>query len=154
MASPSSFNVSTSSSNHADPNPVCVHASGATVATFFFANYLAHCATVKTFPGESPFELSIAILLALFFPSSGVIRAFDAILRRSRFTNANKLQRAAKAGALCMVVRGETWHPRPGDILRGKGRADEDNSKAKGSMTKTRKEISRYSTFYFESVHC
>lgn len=85
---------------------------------FFFANYLAHCASVKKYPGEKLVELILAMVLALLFPSSGISRALDSIFRLSRFAGKDKLQCAARAGALCMVVRTKEWKPEVGNVIR------------------------------------
>lgn len=65
---------------------------------------VAHCATVKQFIGEIP-EPFVAMVLALFYPYSGISRALESIVRYSRLRRTNELQRAARAGALCTVVR-------------------------------------------------
>ena len=45
------------------------------------------------------------MVLALFFPYSGISRALESIVRYSRFRRTNELQRAARAGDLCIVAR-------------------------------------------------
>jgi hypothetical protein len=104
--------------DHGNANLVCTPSTVTSLLFFFLANYFAHCATVKSYPAETNAELAIAVVLALFFPSSGVIRALDSILRHSRLVRANEVQRAARAGALCMVVRTAEWEPQPGDVIR------------------------------------
>jgi hypothetical protein len=104
--------------NHGDQNLVCTSSSRLSILFFFLANFIAHCATVKSYPAETHAELVVAVTLALFFPSSGVIRALDSILRSSRLRKSNEVQRAAKAGALCMVVRTSDWKPRAGDVIK------------------------------------
>jgi hypothetical protein len=104
--------------NHGDPDLFCTPSTTISVLFFFLANFIAHCATVKSYPAETNVELVVAVILALFFPSSGVIRALDSILRSSRLLQTNEAQRAAKAGALCMVVRTDKWKPQPGDVIR------------------------------------
>ena len=120
---------------HGNPDTLCTPSSAADIALFFFANYIAHCATVKSYPGENAIELGIAVLLALLFPSSGIIRALDSIFRHSRFRNSNELRRAARAGALCMVVRAPGWTPIAGDVITG------IRKDTKRSRTKIRKFI-------------
>jgi hypothetical protein len=105
--------------NHGDPDLFCTPSTTISILFFFLANFLAHCATVKSYPAETHAELLVAVVLALFFPSSGVIRALDSILRHSRIRpGTNDAQKAAKAGALCMVVRTSDWKPLPGDVVR------------------------------------
>lgn len=59
------------------------------------------------------------MVLALFLPSSGIMRAIDSIIRRTNFRKMNELEKAAKAGALCMVIRTKDWVLKEGDVLRG-----------------------------------
>ncbi|TGO22119.1 hypothetical protein BPAE_0181g00020 [Botrytis paeoniae] len=87
--------------------------SVAAVIIFFATNYLAHAATVKSSPGDDSLLQGCNALLALFFPMSGLLRALNAIVRlpiRAR----NELEKACRAGALCMVVRAPHWRPKPG----------------------------------------
>jgi hypothetical protein len=85
---------------------------------FYVGNYIAHVATVKSFPGESVFSIFIAMIAALFFPTSGIVRGLAAIIKLS-IIEPDPLQAAARAGALCMVVRSKTWTPRIGDKVSG-----------------------------------
>ncbi|KAF2466959.1 uncharacterized protein BDR25DRAFT_71735 [Lindgomyces ingoldianus] len=104
--------------NHGDKNLICIPAQWTSVILFCFANYLAHCATVKPYPAETLRELGIAMGLALVLPSSGITRAVDSIIRRSNFRKLNQLEKAATAGALCMVIRDKYWSPQEGEVLR------------------------------------
>lgn len=106
--------------NHGDPDLICT-AGWTSILTFYLANYIAHCATVKPYPAETLIEFSVAVVLALFFPSSGVIRALDSIFRHSRISKYDDLQRAARAGALCMVCRSYDWIPQAGNRILGLG---------------------------------
>jgi hypothetical protein len=110
--------ILTQMGDHGDPTLYCQPSTRISILFFFLANFIAHCATVKSYPAETGAELLVAVTLALFFPSSGVIRALDSILRHSRLRWTNEAQRAAKAGALCMVVRTFEWKPRAGDVIR------------------------------------
>jgi hypothetical protein len=102
--------------NTGDPTLQCSRATAWSMFIFFASNYLAHCATVKTYPGESLVGIAVASALALFVPSSGIIRAIDSMLRHSRFRwKRNPLEQAARAGALRMVVRNSNWKPQEGD---------------------------------------
>jgi len=89
---------------------LCLAAKPSDVFVFFSANYLAHAATVKSFPKESSSENIASLLFALLYPSSGIVRGLDAIFRHAAFTK-HDLQKAAQAGALCMVVRSNVWTP-------------------------------------------
>jgi hypothetical protein len=98
-------------------NLLCLAAKPSDVFIFFAANYLAHAATVKSFPGESTAENIASLLFALLYPSSGIVRGLDAIFRHAVFTE-HELQRAAQAGALCMVVRSNLWTPAEASLVK------------------------------------
>jgi len=98
-------------------NLLCLAAKPSDVFIFFAANYLAHAATVKSFPGESTAESIVSLLFALLFPASGIVRGLDAIFRHAVFTK-HELQRAAQAGALCMVVRSNLWTPAEASLVK------------------------------------
>ncbi|ORY10866.1 hypothetical protein BCR34DRAFT_566129 [Clohesyomyces aquaticus] len=104
-------------SNHGDPNLVCIPGRWTSVVVFCLANYLAHCATVKPYPGETIAETITAMVFAFFLPSSGIMRAMDSIIRRPNFRKMNELEKAAMAGALCMVVRDYYWTPGNEELL-------------------------------------
>lgn len=97
------FTLPDGSSNHGNPNLLCIPPSWSDYLLFFFSNYVAHAATVITFPGQGRIETVFVILSALFLPGSGIMRALRAIRARSGF-EPDLLRRAARAGALCMVV--------------------------------------------------
>src|SRR5438105_15068578 len=79
---------------------------------------LGPCGTVKSLPGEPALSVLVAMVFALIYPTSGVIRGLDAILQRAIFCK-SPLEAACRAGALCMVVRAPDWKPRNGDVVRG-----------------------------------
>lgn len=85
-------------SNHGDPHLLCSIGNWTSIALFVLINYLAHCTTVKSYPGDSKINSGIAVVFALFFPSSGVVRAVNAIIRRSRLINGDELTKVARAG--------------------------------------------------------
>lgn len=84
-------------------------------AAFYFANYFSHAATIRVSPGERWRAVIATIMLALFLPHTGLYRAMIAIRRRAVFygkaSGGNDLRMAARAGALCVVVRGTGWKP-------------------------------------------
>ena len=98
-------------------NLLCLAAKPSDVFIFFAANYLAHAATVKSFPGESTAENIASLLFALLYPASGIVRGLDAIFRHAVLTK-HELQRAAHAGALCMVVRSNLWKPAEASLVK------------------------------------
>jgi hypothetical protein len=69
--------------------------------------------------GEKLIDAAHIIFSALIYPYSGVIRGIEAIIRRAAYHQGNELQRAARAGALCVVVRSELWTPNGGQTVKG-----------------------------------
>ncbi|MCJ1431033.1 hypothetical protein MMC27_000383 [Xylographa pallens] len=104
--------------DHGDPHLLCTPSQWSDVATFFLANYVAHAATVKFVPGESTISTALAVIWALFFPTSGTMRGLKAIWQRAVFSG-SAIDKASRAGALCMVVRAHDWEPRNGDLIQG-----------------------------------
>ena len=96
---------------------LCTPSKWTDAATFLLANYVAHAATVKSLPGESTLSTLRNIMSSLLFPISGVKRGVNAIYQRAIFAQ-TPLEVAAKAGALCMVVRTLEWKPEHGDVVR------------------------------------
>lgn len=106
------------SSNHGSSNLVCTPTTWYDVFIFFAANFFAHAATIKTLPGEKWREALFTIVLALLFPFSGMSRGIEAIVRHASWPPADDLTVAARAGALCIVLRDVRWRPEPGEILK------------------------------------
>ncbi|KAK3942948.1 hypothetical protein QBC46DRAFT_447257 [Diplogelasinospora grovesii] len=92
------------STNHGNPKLLCTPPAWYDYVLFYFANYFAHAATVISYPGQGGFETVAVAVSALMLPVSGFTRAANAIYRRARFES-NPLKRAARARALCMVVK-------------------------------------------------
>ncbi|KAJ7243626.1 hypothetical protein B0H12DRAFT_979379, partial [Mycena haematopus] len=86
------------------------------ILTFFGANYVAHVATVRSYPGESQLEFTFGMVTALLLPMSGMVRGITVILRRG-ILGGSDLETAARSGALCMLVRTKGWKPVPGTRL-------------------------------------
>jgi hypothetical protein len=80
------------------------------IAAFFAANYAAHAATIKSNPGDRTSVTVCNMILALFFPVSGLMRAVNAIVRFGRWGGSD-LEKACRSGALCMVARVHGWLP-------------------------------------------
>jgi hypothetical protein len=106
-------------STHGEPNLLCTPTKWFDVFLFFAVNYFSHAITVKSAPGEQTLDSVLDILSALFHPFSGVPRGIEAIFRHAAFFSSDDLQMAARAGALCIVVRDITWRPRVGDVFKG-----------------------------------
>ena len=100
-----------------DPQILCTPSKWTDVAIFLLANYVAHAATLKSLPGESTLSVLRNTVCSLLFPISGVRRGVNAIYQPAIFAK-TPLEAAAKAGALCMVVRTLEWKPEHGDVVR------------------------------------
>ena len=101
-------------SDHGESNLLCKPATGYTVFSFMLANYFTHAATTQTLPGEPLYHQMLNFVTAFLFPAAGVSRGLNSIARGILVTtsrNEADLDRAAAAGALCMVVRTNEWRP-------------------------------------------
>ncbi|KAL8769005.1 MAG: hypothetical protein Q9209_004922 [Squamulea sp. 1 TL-2023] len=88
------------------------------VLWFWFANFLLHALSVRSLPGESWVSSTVFKFCCLLVPYTGVRRGLCLILRASNFAG-NDLQSAARANALCMVIRGPESRPREGQVVEG-----------------------------------
>jgi hypothetical protein len=104
--------------NHGEPNLLCIPATWSDFARYLLLNYVAHGATVVSYPGELAIDTFLCVVAAILFPSFGVIRAFNFIIRHPVLTAKNDLEMAARSGALCMLVRSSNWKPQRGDKIR------------------------------------
>lgn len=91
--------------HHGDCNLLCKKASWADILQFYMANYVAHAATILTSPGQSTIETFYNAVSALCLPGAGVARGISAIFCGAKFGDKTDLQVAARAGALCAVMR-------------------------------------------------
>ena len=101
--------------SHGSPNLLCTPTRWTDVAIFFLANYVAHAATIKSVPGEPPLAAFRVHVAALLFPLAGVLRGVRAI-RQCAILCDTPLETAAKAEALCVVIRTPKWLPQEGDV--------------------------------------
>ncbi|KAJ7692731.1 hypothetical protein B0H17DRAFT_877369, partial [Mycena rosella] len=99
--------------SHGELHMLCTPASALDILVFFFTNYVAHAVTVKPYPGESDMGMYLSILAAVIFPTWGLVRGLNAFARHAIFTKGS-LARAARSGALRMVVRNAEWAPEDG----------------------------------------
>ncbi|KAJ9243892.1 hypothetical protein DTO169E5_2234 [Paecilomyces variotii] len=97
---------------------LCTPSQWFDIASFILSNYISHAGTVVSAPGQSGLVTIITIILALFYPVSGVMRGLNAIVRHAA-TNKDPRQRAIQAGATCMVVRLSDWRPQNGEEIKG-----------------------------------
>ena len=86
------------------------------VVWFYFTNYLLHALSVRSLPGENAIQSTVFKFCCLLVPYTGVRRGLCLVSRASNLA-ANDLQAAARATALCMVVRLPDWRPKEGDSI-------------------------------------
>ena len=108
----------TFSDNLAGNQVVCTRTVWYDIVWFFFANYILHALSVRSLPGENIFTLVVFKVACLIVPYTGIRRGLCLIARASNLTK-DDLQAAARANALCMVVRISQWRPRDGDVMDG-----------------------------------
>jgi len=97
---------------------ICATADWQTVITFLLLNYATHALTVKSFPGDTMYDVATWSLAALLTPYSGIIRGCVSIIR-GKIWGDNELNNAVRAGALCAVVRSDSWRPYKNEIVTG-----------------------------------
>ncbi|KAI2473840.1 hypothetical protein F4781DRAFT_427076 [Annulohypoxylon bovei var. microspora] len=105
-------------SNHGSANLICTPAGWTDVALFYLGNFVAHAATVRVSPGEPLLDRIVNSIAVLLFPQAGAMKGLNAIFRCAVLEK-SPLQRAARSGALCMVVRSPEWKPMPGESIQG-----------------------------------
>lgn len=114
----STISVPRGTSYQRSTDTYCVPSRWYDIAAFFLANYVTHAATVKSLPGEPTVSAIMMTFFALLFPASGAMRALSSIRWRAEFYS-DPLTAAARAGALCTVVRTEKWKLRDGETVQG-----------------------------------
>jgi len=97
-------------SNHGKDDLFCLPNTWYQIVIFFAVNYGAHAATIRSRPGQTYYHTARDIIFALFFPFSGVMRAIDSFARCS-WPSESDFVKAARAGALCVVVRNIEMEP-------------------------------------------
>ena len=104
------------------------------VVKFIAANYLAHAFTVSTPQGYKTFYSVLFSLSSLAFPYMGLVTACRT-LGQMPVLQPDRLQRAARAGALCMVARTKYWKGPTGSSNDSNGNieATNDNSEARNN---------------------
>jgi hypothetical protein len=104
------------SSNHGDPNLLCTPTRWTDLASFYLFNYVAHATTVLIRPGEQPFSFAVTVVGCLLFPTMGAFRGIEALMCGAVLVK-SELEKAARSGALCMLVRSPDWEPEAGDAV-------------------------------------
>ena len=102
--------------DHGDPDSLCIPPTWIDIASFILFNYIAHGATVVSNPGDS--STFGDVVIAILLPITGIKRALNSIFRHPRLTAKNDLEVAARSGALCMLIRKKGWKPRKGDDIK------------------------------------
>lgn len=104
--------------NHGNSGLLCLPPQWTDYIFFFLGNYLAHAATILSSPGESARQKIENIVLAMAFPIYGMRRALGIFTLRPIFTR-DPLQRAARANALCMVLKKNVVESQGDDVETG-----------------------------------
>ncbi|KAK8131602.1 hypothetical protein PG984_008040 [Apiospora sp. TS-2023a] len=89
--------------NHNDPDVLCLPPEWTDYISFFFANYLAHAATLYSAPSASMVETMFATVTAFFIPGFGVLKVIKRIFVHSATIRHDDLRRAVRSGALAAV---------------------------------------------------
>jgi hypothetical protein len=89
--------------NHGNPNLLCLPPQWTDYLLFYIGNYFAHAATIMLEPGNSTVLNLVRCILALALPLNGIARAVDVFLLRPGFTR-DPLEKAARSRALCIVM--------------------------------------------------
>lgn len=110
-------NATIDSNNH-DPKVHCDRTHWYDICWFFFANYILHALSVRSLPGENFYSATVFKLCCLLIPYTGLRRGLCLVSRAGNLAG-NDLQAAARASALCMVIRKPEWRPRIGDAVSG-----------------------------------
>ena len=101
-----------------DRHVYCERTTWYSVCWFLFSNYVLHALSVRALPGENTYSTTAFKLCCLLIPYTGLRRGLCLISRASNFAGSD-LQCAARANALCMVIRTADWRPRDGDTIDG-----------------------------------
>ena len=101
-------------SDNGSPGLLCTPTTWKDIMFFYLFNYIAHAATVLRRPGEQSIDFAVTVIGSLFLPTIGLHRGVEALLSGSMLSRCD-LTRAARAGALCMLVRSPDWRPAEGE---------------------------------------
>lgn len=92
--------------HNGDCNLICKPTEWTDILTFFLGNYAAHAATIIGRPGQSDLTSVLSILIAVCLPGAGVLTGIHAIASLAVLAP-TELTKAVRAGALCIVVKGD-----------------------------------------------
>lgn len=127
-------------STHGNPRLLCLPSRTWSIVVYFIGNYFTHASTVIAYPGEPVFMTIVSTFGALLLPASGVVKGVAAILR-APWLQQSPIQRAVRAGAVCQVIRTETWRPRSGDTIKGMQLKQNASSVPQADHTQQQKRI-------------
>ncbi|PVI05717.1 hypothetical protein DM02DRAFT_70425 [Periconia macrospinosa] len=125
---------------YGDTELICTPTKPKDIALFFLVNYVTHALTTVVLPGEGWESYLTNALASLLFPGFGAYRGLRAIfvgwatvrkrfrsepweqgetihLHKNKARRNRDLQKARRAGALCMIVRSADWTPQHGDEI-------------------------------------
>lgn len=117
-ASDSANNGTAIAANSRDPKVLCEPTNWYDICWFIFANYILHALSVRSLPGENSYSSFVVKIGCLLIPFTGLRRGLCLITRANAAVD-NDLQAAARARALCMVIRKPDWRPCAGDVIEG-----------------------------------
>ena len=115
---PTLANNTTINSASGNSKVYCESSTWYDICWFVFANYVLHALSVRSLAGENTYSSIVFKLCCLLVPYTGLRRGLCLISRASNLAG-NDLQGAARANALCMVIRTKDWRPRHGDTIDG-----------------------------------
>lgn len=95
--------------DHGNNDLYCTSSQWYDIIIFFAVNYASHAATIKSRPGQTYMHSARDAVLTLIYPYTGLARALESLARSSH--SANDLRKAARAGALCIIIRNKDWKP-------------------------------------------
>ncbi|KLU93080.1 hypothetical protein MAPG_12021 [Magnaporthiopsis poae ATCC 64411] len=93
---------------------LCHPARWTDILLFFLGNYVAHAATALRRPGQSTLSTGVAFLMALLLPGGGVRHGIETIMSFA-ILQPTPLRTAARAGAICAVVKTRLRRPVAGE---------------------------------------
>src|SRR5690349_8577891 len=86
-------------SQHGNPNLICLPPQWYDFAIFYLSNYVAHAATLHSFPGQKWGETFWRAISALFLPITGIHSGVRFLHQSSEIRHTDPFQRAAACGA-------------------------------------------------------
>jgi hypothetical protein len=122
------ISVPVGTTNHGNPQLLCLPAAWTDIVTFLVTNYFAHAASVLPEPGAGFWRTIALIFAALILPISGIVRAVSAIWRHAAFETKNPVKRAARSRALAMVMRVPNSGPYQGAVRAARDKPKKTDS--------------------------